>query len=128
VTGLLCWWDFHPLEWQLASLHRLLTFPTWTRAARHSLGLLVDREISRVPHKKRTHMPGSLRPRRVVGALAIDAPLRFAFRKENCVDTRSDGPFAARWLAYAPPVNASPRPSRVTAHDSGPMWFAIPSL
>src|SRR5215831_7382265 len=26
-----------------------------------------------------------------------------------------------------PPVNASPRPSRVTAHDSGSMWFATPS-
>ena len=25
------------------------------------------------------------------------------------------------------PVNASPRPSRVTAHDSGSMWFATPS-
>src|SRR5262245_25508014 len=30
VTGLLCWWDFHPLEWQLASLHRLLAFPMRT--------------------------------------------------------------------------------------------------
>src|ERR1700680_47614 len=26
-----------------------------------------------------------------------------------------------------PPVNASPKPSRVTAHDSGPMWIATPS-
>src|SRR5215468_11353672 len=25
VTGLLCWRDFHPLEWQLASLHRKST-------------------------------------------------------------------------------------------------------
>jgi hypothetical protein len=25
-TGLLCWWDFHPLEWQLDSLHGLLCF------------------------------------------------------------------------------------------------------
>src|SRR5262245_25488769 len=25
------------------------------------------------------------------------------------------------------PVNASPRPSRATAHDSGPMWIATPS-
>ena len=25
------------------------------------------------------------------------------------------------------PVNASPRPSRATAHDSGTMWLAIPS-
>src|SRR5215475_3436273 len=26
-----------------------------------------------------------------------------------------------------PPVNASPKPSRATAHDSGPMWIATPS-
>src|SRR6202011_886335 len=26
------------------------------------------------------------------------------------------------------PVNASPAPSRVSTHDSGPVWFAIPSL
>ena len=27
VTGLLCWRDFHPLEWQLASLHQIRTGP-----------------------------------------------------------------------------------------------------
>ena len=37
------------------------------------------------------------------GALAIDAPLRFAFRIQNCVSTRDDASFAARWLAYALP-------------------------
>jgi|SRR5215469_14315687 len=26
------------------------------------------------------------------------------------------------------PVNASPKPSRVPAHDSGTVWFATPSL
>jgi hypothetical protein len=26
------------------------------------------------------------------------------------------------------PVNASPKPSRVSAHDSGTVWFATPSL
>ena len=26
------------------------------------------------------------------------------------------------------PVNASPPPSRATVHDSGPLWFAIPSV
>src|SRR5262245_24377066 len=31
------------------------------------------------------------------------APLRFAFRIENCVGTRNDASFAARWLAYALP-------------------------
>src|SRR3974377_1449989 len=25
ATGLLCWRDFHPLEWQLASLHQIRT-------------------------------------------------------------------------------------------------------
>jgi hypothetical protein len=25
VTGLLCWRDFHPQEWQLASLHQILS-------------------------------------------------------------------------------------------------------
>jgi putative transposase len=30
VTGLLCWRDFHPLEWQLASLHRILAYITGT--------------------------------------------------------------------------------------------------
>src|SRR5262247_3678809 len=44
-----------------------------------------------------------LRPRRVFGALAIIAPLRFAFRKQNCIGTRNDASFAARWLAYAHP-------------------------
>ena len=31
VTGLLCWRDFHPLEWQLASLHQIRTcgFPAY---------------------------------------------------------------------------------------------------
>ena len=35
VTGLLCRRDFHPLEWQLASLHRILAYITGS----------VDREL-----------------------------------------------------------------------------------
>ena len=35
--------------------------------------------------------------------------------------------FAAQWLAALSPVNASLRPSRVAAHDSGAVWFATPS-
>src|SRR6516162_832198 len=40
ATGLLCWRDFHPLEWQLASLHqtRMCRFPasgsSWESLAR----------------------------------------------------------------------------------------------
>jgi hypothetical protein len=31
-TGLLCWRDFHPLEWQLASLQGLRMMPTFPRS------------------------------------------------------------------------------------------------
>jgi hypothetical protein len=43
------------------------------------------------------------------------------------VGTSEEGLFAAQNLAHMPPVNASQPPLRTTAHDSGPMWFAIPS-
>ena len=37
-TGLLCWRDFHPQEWQLASLHQIRTGPI--RASGSHLGCL----------------------------------------------------------------------------------------
>lgn len=43
------------------------------------------------------------------------------------VGTPEEGLFAAQYLAHMPPVNASQPPLRTTAHDSGPMRFAIPS-
>ena len=59
-----------------------------------------------------------LRPRRVFEALATNAPRRFAFRKENCVGTR-DMPLSRLdgWPMRSP-ANASPTPSRVTAHNT----------
>ena len=36
--------------------------------------------------------------------------------------------FAAQWPACTPPVNASLAPSRTPAYDSGPSWFANPSM
>jgi hypothetical protein len=53
-----------------------------------------------------------------LGARVI-APIRVAFRHRNDVGTQDEGTFAAQWLAYGSPVNASPIPSRVLAHDSG---------
>src|SRR5947209_14517687 len=44
-----------------------------------------------------------LRPRRVVQALAIGAPVRMAFHIRNCVGTRDDRSFAVQWLACALP-------------------------
>ena len=87
---------------------------------------LADHEISRFPSKERAHMPVSKTTPGRLGVRVI-APIRVAFRHRNDVGTQDEGTFAAQWLAYALPVNASPIPSRVSAHDSGPMWFATPS-
>ncbi len=68
-----------------------------------------------------------LRPRRAVRALAFRAPVRVAFRDLKRVGARDQTSFAAQRLAYAPPADASPAPSRVQAHGSGPRWVATPS-
>ena len=88
--------------------------------------VLADHEISRFPSKERAHMPVSKTTPGRLGARVI-APIRVAFRQRNNVGTQDEGTFAAQWLAYAPPVNASQMPSRASAHDSGPMRFATPS-
>ena len=87
---------------------------------------LADHEISRFPGKERPHMPVSTTTPGRLGARTI-APIRIAFRQRNDVGTQDEGTFAAQWLAYAIPVNASPMPSRASAHDSGSMRFATPS-
>ena len=86
---------------------------------------LADHEISRFPSKERAHMPVSKTTPGRLGARVI-APIRVAFRQRNDVGTQDEGTFAAQWLAYALP-NASPIPSRVSAHNSGSMRFATPS-
>ena len=54
---------------------------------------------------------------RAVWALALSAHSGVAFRQRNDVGTRDRDTFAAQWLAYALPVNASPMPSRASAHE-----------
>jgi hypothetical protein len=56
-----------------------------------------------------------------------DAEPRVAFRPLNSVGIRD----VISWLNTQPggsPVNASTCASRRTPHDSGPVWFATPSL
>ena len=46
ATGLLCWRDFHPQEWQLASLHQILE----ARPV-HTLGVDLSQALARtLPH------------------------------------------------------------------------------
>jgi hypothetical protein len=87
---------------------------------------LADHETSRFPSKERAHMPVSKTTPGRLGARVI-APIRVAFRHRNDVGTQDEGTFAAQWLAMRSPVNASPMPSRASAHDSGSMRFATPS-
>ena len=50
-----------------------------------------------------------------------------AFHQQNCVGTRVDADFAARWLAYALPDRRFA--CDLTGADArlGPMWVATPS-
>src|ERR1700731_1623665 len=86
----------------------------------------VDREISRFPRKERLHMPGSLTTPGRPGARA-DAPEYVAFHHMHGVGTQNRKLSRLNGWPMRTPVNASPRPSRATAHDSGPMWIATPS-
>jgi hypothetical protein len=71
-------------------------------------------------------MPGSLTTPGRPGA-RDDAPGCVAFRYLHGVGTRDRTLSRLNGWPMRPPVNASPKPSRATAHDSGPMWIANPS-
>ena len=51
------------------------------------------------------------------------APVRVAFHDLKRVGTQEPTSFAAQWLAVRSPADASPSPSRVPTHGSGPRWF-----
>ena len=70
-------------------------------------------------------MPGSLTTPGRPGA-RDDAPGCVAFRHLHGVGTRNKTLSRLNGWPMRPPVNASQKPSRATAHDSGPMWVANP--
>ena len=95
---------------------RLLAFPT--RASAASMLALADHETSRFPSKERLHMPVSKttpgrRSRYRAHPCCLPSPTTSAPRMR--VLSRLNG-----WPMRSP-VNASPIPSRVLAHDSGSM-------
>jgi hypothetical protein len=71
-------------------------------------------------------MPGSLTTPSRPGARA-DAPECVAFHHMHGVGTQNRKLSRLNGWPMPTPVNASPRPSRATAHDWGPMWIATPS-
>jgi hypothetical protein len=71
-------------------------------------------------------MPGSLTTPGRPG-LALSRPDDVAFHLVHGVGTQDKTLSRLNGWPMRSPVNASPRPSRATAHDSGPMWIATPS-
>ena len=55
------------------------------------------------------------------------APVRVAFRVANSVGTRVIALSRLNGWPMHSPTDASPTPSRVPTHGSGPMWIATPS-
>src|ERR1700687_5364563 len=88
---------------------------------------LARREISRFPHKERTHMLGSTTAPGRPGA-RDDAPVHVAFRSMHSVGVPGVLFSRLNTQPMRTPVNASPSPSRGPTHDSGTVWFATPSL
>src|SRR5580700_11544032 len=74
------------------------------------------KRASRFPRKERLHMPGSLTTPGRPGARA-DAPEYVAFRHMHGVGTQNRKLSRLNGWPMRTPVNASPRPSRATAHD-----------
>ena len=70
------------------------------------------------------HTCQGLRPRRTGASLALTR-IRFAFRLKR--RRRPVDAFAARWLAYAPPADASPPASRRRRTARGRCGVATPS-
>ena len=95
--------------------------------AGQTLLILAGGEISRFPCKELTHMLGSTtapgRPSARAGA-----PGHVAFHSEHSVCVPRVVFSRLNTQPMRTPVNASPRPSRASAHDSGTVWFATPSL
>jgi hypothetical protein len=71
-------------------------------------------------------MPGSLTTPGRPGACDV-ASGHIAFHLMHGVGTRNETLSRLNGWPMRSPVNASPKPSRAPAHDSGPMWIATPS-
>ena len=71
-------------------------------------------------------MPGSSTTPGHTDTRAV-VPIRIAFRQQNGVGARNEGLSRLNDWPMHTPADASPAPSRVPAHGSGPMRFATPS-
>src|SRR5262245_24199301 len=119
-------WSDSELLWQSLTSHDRASSATAPRLpdADRRLCRTVNHEISRFPRKERLHMPGSLTtPGRPGLAMSRPDMLPSTFYTASAPRMRLLSRLNG-WPVRSP-VNASPWPSRATAHDSGPMWFGV---
>src|SRR6187455_3445853 len=76
ATGLLCWRDFHPQEWQLASLHQILPAPAQMREQRLLVGEdLVQAAVEPILPDQGVIGPEQVRHRALLEPLPVQPPL-----------------------------------------------------
>jgi hypothetical protein len=119
-----------PFGWVAAdSVYGVGSLETTLRQAgtmRIPLGRMADTEISRFPYKELPYMPGSATTPDQADARDC-APARIAFRSVDSVGARDNILSRLNGWPVCSPTDASPTPSRMPAHGSGPMWLATPS-
>ena len=103
---------------------RLLAFPMRTGSRAGGLWPIARSPGSRARSVRTCQ---GLRPRRAGRALAITRPSVLPSAVSNDVGTRDQNFRGSMAGLHASPADASPTPSRMPAHGSGPMWFATPS-
>jgi len=102
-TGLLCWRDFHPQEWQLASLHQIRTGPIkayglygaflvkGARSTTFSFSFFAFLALSFVRPRRRLSSADRKMPKPTCAAAVKDGAFFSAARKGLVLDGREDG-------------------------------------
>src|SRR3954467_11196457 len=103
ATGLLCWRDFHPQEWQLASLHQIRAGPI--RALGSHLGCLTAKHAVRGPAPV-TRLPGP-EPGACGPGPRSPRPPPFAPPTPRTVARRCSPASPLLWRGLTSPVRAS---------------------
>jgi len=87
-----------------------------------------EQGISRFSRKKVPRSLGVSRPRRIDLGLALTAPIVLPAALATASASGNKLFHGSIPKLACTPVNASTPPSRAAPHDSGPSWFAIPSM
>ena len=89
--------------------------------------LVETRDLPKFPSSEFPHMPGSSTTPRLCGRSLSRAHTCCLPHSQWAICSPDNNFYEAQWLAVRPSTDASPPPSRATAHGSRPMSEATPS-